>query len=128
MHSQDIVTRMRVPFARENYFSGNQMLLIQAFLNKKFKEDECLYFINYNKFTESINCKLLNICVDIRENDGINQLNTFVKFGTLTINGLGYKCAYEIEDGFVSKVIITERIYNVFSALLPNVLQAGFNA
>ena len=33
----DLVTRIRVPYARENYFSGNQMLLIQAFLNKKFK-------------------------------------------------------------------------------------------
>ena len=120
----DLVTRIRVPYARENYFSGNQMLLIQAFLNKKFKDNECIYFITYKKFINSINCNLSNVYVDIRKNDGINQLNNFIKFGTLTINGLSYKCAFESDESFIiSKIIITERIYNVFSAIVPNILK-----
>jgi len=125
MQNQDIVTRMKVPFASDNYFSGNQMLLIQAHLNKKFKEEEYFYFINVAEFEEGIDPELFDI--DIRIEDGINQLNTFIKLGTLTIKGVEYKCAYEIDDRFLSKIIITERIYNVFSALVPDILLERFN-
>lgn len=122
MSNNPIIKELKFGFAKENYFSGNQILLLQTVLNKKFENNEKLILINHKKL---INNSLLlkdkfKCFVDFNENNDINLLNNFIKFGVLSINNVKYKCGLELYyQSEIENIILTERAFTVFKSISP---------